>query len=267
MDSAVAHENTAQRRVKLMAKLTEEQKRQRAAKRALRSALDAEADDRRRRERDERWKREGTRLSWAEYVAGEPCRGCGEPIQDGLVDWYPLMKLSESERHEYEEADRRFRERHADCRGGRWSISGSRVTHCCFCCPPPPVGPKQMEKLARLFASWPSQEERQKDLHSWNLTLRCDHVVPYIQHRDNSYVSTRVVDCPECGDRRGVVSSERVGPAYRDDGTVRERTAADLERLARELASAEAKLTRQQKSAAATQRRIAELQEELSSES
>ncbi|MCX4799473.1 MULTISPECIES: hypothetical protein [unclassified Streptomyces] len=63
------------------------------------------------------------------------------------------------------------------------------------------------------------------------------------------------------------MSSERVGPAYRDDGTVRERTAADLERLARELASAEAKLTRQQKSAAATQRRIAELQEELSSES
>ena len=44
-----------------MAKLTEEQKRQRAAKRALRSALEAEADDRRRRERDEQWEREGTR--------------------------------------------------------------------------------------------------------------------------------------------------------------------------------------------------------------
>ncbi|MGW7082221.1 hypothetical protein ACWGH2_01815 [Streptomyces sp. NPDC054871] len=40
-----------------MAKLTEEQKRQQAAKRALRSALDAEADDRRRREQNERWKR------------------------------------------------------------------------------------------------------------------------------------------------------------------------------------------------------------------
>lgn len=34
-----------------MAKLAEDQKRQRAAKRALRSALEAEADDRRRRER------------------------------------------------------------------------------------------------------------------------------------------------------------------------------------------------------------------------
>ncbi|GAA2293767.1 hypothetical protein SVIO_072560 [Streptomyces violaceusniger] len=231
MDSAVAHENPVQRRVKPMAKLTEEQKRQRAAKRALRSALDAEADDRRRREQDERWKREGTRLSWADYVAGKPCRGCGEPMQDGLGDWYPLMKLSESEKREYEEADRRFRERHADCRGGRWSISGSRGTHCGFCCPPPPMSPKQLEKLARLLASWPSREERKKALDTWDLTLRCDHVVPHIQHREHSHVSARVVDCPECGECRGVVSSERVGPAYRDDGTIRERAAADRERL------------------------------------
>ncbi len=188
-------------------------------------------------------------------------------MQDGLGDWYPLMKLSESEKREYEETDRRFRERHADCQGGRWSISGSRVTHCGFCCPPPPMEPQQMEKLAKLFASWPSREERKKDLDTWDLTLRCDHMVPHIQHREHSYVSTGVVDCPECGERRGVVSSERVGPAYRDDGTIRDRTTADRERLARELAAAEAKLTRQQKNAATTQRRIAELQEELGSES
>ncbi|MET9684529.1 hypothetical protein [Streptomyces coeruleorubidus] len=50
-------------------------------------------------------------------------------------------------------------------------------------------------------------------------------------------------------------------------GTIRERAAADRERLARELAAEEAKLTRQQKNTAATQRRIAELQEELGSES
>lgn len=250
-----------------MAKLTEEQKRQRAAKRALRSALEAEADDRRRRERDEQWEREGTRLSWAEYVAGEPCRGCGLPMTDELGSWPPLLQLSEAEKLEYEEANQKFRERHTDCRDARWTVGGSRVTHCCFCCPPPPMGPKQVEKLARLFASWPSREERKKDLDRWDLTLRCDHVVPYIQHRENTRVSARVVDCPECGERRGVVSSERVGPAYRDDGTIRERAAADRERLARELAAAEAKLTRQQKNAAATQQRIAELQEELGSES
>ncbi|GGO98413.1 hypothetical protein [Wenjunlia tyrosinilytica] len=177
------------------------------------------------------------------------------------------MKLSEPEKREYEEADRKFRERHADCRDARWSVSGSRVTHCCFCCPLPPMGPKQIEGLARLFASWPSPEERKKDLDTWNLILRCDHVVPHIQHREGTYVSTRVVDCPECGERRGVVSRERVGPAYRDGGTIRERAAADRGRLARELAAAEAKLARQQKNAAATQRRIADIQDRLGSES
>ncbi|MEU3290370.1 hypothetical protein [Streptomyces longwoodensis] len=124
-----------------------------------------------------------------------------------------------------------------------------------------------MKDLARLFASWPPREERKKDLDTWDLTLRCDHVVPHIQHREHSYVSTRVVDCPACGERRGVVSSERVGSAYQDDGTVLNRAEADRERLAQELTAAEAKLARQQKSAAATQRRIAKIQEELSSES
>ncbi|MFD8389868.1 hypothetical protein ACFV2N_11865 [Streptomyces sp. NPDC059680] len=267
MAPADVHENRAQREAELMAKLTEEQRRERAAKRALRSALDAEADEQRRRERDERWKREGTHLNWAKYMAGEPCRGCGEPMQDELGSWPPLMQLSESEKREYEEADQKFRERHADCRDARWSISGSRATHCCFCCPPPPMGPKQMKALARLIASWPSHEERKKDLDTWNLTLRCDHVVPHIQHRESRYVSARVVDCPECGERRGVVSSERVGPAYRDDGAVRDLAEADRERLAQELAAAEEKLARQQKSAAATQRRITKIQEELSSES
>jgi hypothetical protein len=249
-----------------MAKLTEEQRRQRAAKRAQRAALDAEAEDQRRRERDDLWKREGTRLTWAEYVAGEPCRGCGSPMKDGLGSWPPLMKMSEQEKREYEEADRRFRERHADCRSGRWTIEGSRLTHCCFCCPPPPLSPKQVESIARIFASV-SRQERKKDLDTWDLTLRCGHVVPYIQHRDNAYVSAHVVDCQDCGERRGVVSSERVGPAYRDDGTIREHASADRERLAQEVAAAEAKLARQQKNAAATQRRITELQERLSNES
>lgn len=188
-------------------------------------------------------------------------------MTDELGSWPPLMKLSEAEKREYEEANQRFRERHADCRDARWSVSGSRVTHCCFCCPPPPMGPKQMEKLASLFASWPSREESKKDLDTWDLTLRSDHMAPHVQHREHSRVSTRVVDWPECGERRRVVGSERVGPAYRDAGTIRERSAADRERLARELAAAEAKLTRQQKSAEATQRRIAELQGELGSES
>lgn len=88
--------------------------------------LEAEADDRRRRERDEQWEREGIRLSWAEYVAGEPCRGCGLPMTNELGSWPPLMKLSEAEKREYEEADQEFRERYTDCRDARWTVNGSR---------------------------------------------------------------------------------------------------------------------------------------------
>jgi hypothetical protein len=173
------------------------------------------------------------------------------------------MKRSGAENRAYEEADQRFRERHPECRDGRWSVSGSRVAHCCFCCPPPPMGPKQTKRIHELFARSSSQQEGRKDLDCWDLTLRCDHVVPFVQHREHDRVSTDVVGCPECGERRGVVSSERVGPAYREDGTVLLRAAAGREQLARELAAAEAQLARQQASAAATRRRIAELEREL----
>nr|WP_134003116.1 hypothetical protein [Streptomyces sp. 846.5] len=246
-----------------MAKPTEEQRQQRAAKRAIRAALAAEAEEQRDGERIELWKREGTHLSWEEYRAGEPCRGCGEPMSDGLGNWWPTLKLSEPERREYEEAQQAFRERHSNCKGGRWSIDGSRVTHCGICCPPPPMSPKQIEKLYKLLSSMTPPEERKKELDAWNLTLRCDHVVPFIQHRSNTYVSTSVVDCPECEARRGVVSREHVGPAYNDDGTSRQRDSAQQEQLARELAAITAKLARQQRTAAATQRRIDEIQEQL----
>lgn len=70
MGSTTVHENTVQRRMEPLAKLTEEQKRRQAAKHALRSALETETGGRRRCERDERRKREGTPLSWADYMAG-----------------------------------------------------------------------------------------------------------------------------------------------------------------------------------------------------
>ncbi|WP_269857920.1 hypothetical protein [Streptomyces sp. RPT161] len=246
-----------------MAKLTEAQRQQRAAARARREALEAEERDRRDTERREMWQREGMYLSWEEYQAGEPCRGCGEPMRDDLGDWPPLLRLTEEEKREYEVAEERFRERHSDCKSSRWSISGSRVTHCFGCCPPPPMGPQQIKKLSELFASWPSAEERKKDQDAWKLTLTCDHVVRYTQHRENSYVSTSVVDCPECPGRRGVVHSERIGPAYSDEAILADRGAADRERLAKELAAAKAKLQRQQKNAAATQRRIEEIEKQL----
>jgi hypothetical protein len=246
-----------------VAKLTEDQRQQRAAKRAQKKALEAEAEDQRQRERSERWEREHTRLTWEEFVAGEPCRGCGQPMSDRLGSWSPLMKTSEAEKQEYDKVEHQFRVQHPDCRAIRWGISGSHVTHCGFCCPPPPLGPKLIEKLGRLMSSWPSHEERKKDLDAWKLTLRCDHSITHIQHRDNNYVSNSVVDCPDCGERRGVVHSERVGPAYDDGEIVQQHAVVDQAKLAQELAAAERRLARQQEAATTTAKHIDDIRSQL----
>ncbi|MFG3025184.1 hypothetical protein ACGFZQ_42950 [Streptomyces sp. NPDC048254] len=246
-----------------MAKLTEEQRQQRAAARARQKALAAEEEDRQEIERRETWAREGTCLTWEEFEAREPCRGCGKPMYDRLGSWYPLMKLSEEERREYEAAEARFKEEHPNCRSSRWSISESRVSHCSRCCPPPPLGPQMVRKLAGFFAALPSEEERKKNLDAWDLTLTCDHVAEHIQHRDHGYVSARVVDCPECGERRGVVQSVRVGPAYTSEAIQAGRVALDQERLASELSAAQEKLRREERKAEATRRRIKEMQKQL----
>ncbi|MGW1143547.1 hypothetical protein ACWD6I_00505 [Streptomyces sp. NPDC002454] len=246
-----------------MAKLTDEQKAKRAAARARREALAAEEKDHRDTERREAWAREGTRLTWDEYKAGVPCRGCGEPMYDGLGSWPGLMYLTVEEQRDHEAMEERFRQLHPDCKSGRWSTDGSRVTHCCLCCPPPPLGPGQIEKLSRLFQSFPSAEERKKHLDAWELILTCDHVTTFIQHRENTYVR-RVVDCPECQMRRGVVDSKRLGPAYTDEGVKAARSEAEQARLAAELAKAKEQLRRQQQRAAATSNRIEQLQKQLS---
>lgn len=207
------------------------------------------------------------RLTWEEVMAGEPCRGCGEPMYDLLGDWPALMELSEDERREYDAAEARFNEKHPDCGSSRWGYQGSRVTHCCHCCPPPPLGPQTLAKLADFCATLPSEEERKKDLDTWDLTLTCDHLAQHIQHREHDRVSVRVVDCPECGERRGVVQSVRVGPAYNDDVIQAERAAADEERLAGELAAEQAKLRREERKAEATRRRIEEMQKLLTPDS
>ncbi|MFE9402188.1 hypothetical protein ACFYNY_10450 [Streptomyces sp. NPDC006530] len=177
------------------------------------------------------------------------------------------MKLSEEERREYDVAEARFKERHPNCKSSRWSYSGSRVTHCSSCCPPPPLSPHTLRKLADFCATLPSKEERKKDLDTWDLTLACDHVAQHTQHREHNYVSARVVDCPECGERRGVVQSVRVGPAYSDAAVQAERAVADQERLAGELAAAQQKLRREERKAEATRRRIEEMQKQLKSDS
>ncbi|MFJ7421425.1 hypothetical protein ACIQXD_22815 [Streptomyces uncialis] len=184
-------------------------------------------------------------------------------MYDGLGNWPGFMYLTEGEKPDYEVMEERFRELHPDCKSGRWGTGGSRMRHCCLCCPPPPVGPAQIEKLTRLFKTFPPAEERKKDLDAWELILTCDHVTTFIQHRENTYVR-RVVDCPECQMRRGVVASKRLGPAYTDDGLEAARSEVGQARVVAELTKAKEHLRRQQQRAAATSSRIEELQKQLS---
>ena len=238
-----------------MPKLTEEQRQRRALARARREALQAEEDDLRRELRREQWRREGTYLSYEEYVAGVPCRGCGEPLSDGLGSRWPTNKLTDQERAECEAYEARFRERHAECRAGSWGIEGSRTSHCFYCCPPPPMSEKKIRELSRLFGSFGPRDP--KELDTWEMVLTCDHVVQKTQHRSHQYWSGRVVDCPTCGVRRGVVQSTRIAPANDPHGEV------ECERLLAELRTETAKLERRQKAAASTEQRIAEINAQL----
>ncbi|MEV6207413.1 hypothetical protein [Kitasatospora sp. NPDC051914] len=247
-----------------MSKLTEEQRQQRAAARAHREALAAEEDHRRREERSERWSREGVYLSWEEFRRGEPCRGCGDPMSDGLGDWPALLRMTEQERQERDLAEMRFKERHGGCREGRWTVSGSRVLHCFACCPFPPMSPEQARVVGKILFA-PRSENHEKELDAWKLTLTCDHVVEKTAHRSNDRYSSRVVRCGECDAHRGVVISERIGPAWDRDLHLKPGIPGPVERerLTAELKAVEAKLERQRKSTTATQTRIDEIRAQL----
>jgi hypothetical protein len=235
--------------------MSDEQREQRALLRARRAAEAAEAEDRRTEERRQQWLRDGTYMSRAEIEAGEPCRGCGQPLLDGLGGWPPLLKLTPEQRAEYDRADAAFRERHAGCRAGSWSMSGHRTAHCFYCCPMPPLSDRQAEQVTQILSS---ARVRTEDLDAWDLTLTCDHVVRLTQHRDNGdRCGTAVNDCPACGMRRGVVTARRVGPAGDEDGHV------TRDRLTAELAAERAKLGKQQDAVKATERRIATLTRKL----
>jgi len=238
-----------------MARMTGEQREQKALSQARKAAQAAEEADLRWEERRQQWLREGAYMSRAEMEAGKPCRGCGQPLLDGAGDWPPLSQLTPEQRAEYDRADTEFREQHADCKAGRWRMSGHRTAHCNYCCPPPPLSTWQIEQVGRIFSS---ASVRPEDLDAWDLTLTCDHVVRHTQHRDyRDRCSTSVTTCPACARRRGVVTARRVGPADNPGGQVAQ------ERLTAELTQAQAKLDKQRNAVKATERRIADLAREL----
>ena len=189
-----------------MAKLSEEEKARRAANRRRHAALLAEEEDARQTRKRREWVANDTYLSREELEARVPCRSCGQPIVDGLGEWPPLMKLDDEQKRDYEAAEAAFKSRHLDCHAARWSMAGSRTTHCSFCCPPPPMSERQIQQIKALLTS--SRCPDPADLDTWTLTLTCDHVVEKT-HSSNRFWYRSVEDCQTCDRTRGIVTAER----------------------------------------------------------
>lgn len=216
--------------------LTDEQKAARAAKRRMTQALKEEARAHREEARRREWVEKGMYLTREEAAAGEPCRACGLPVIDNLGSWPGTMYLSPEERIEYDAAEARFKEMHPDCESHRWSMSGSRATHCGFCCPPIPFSDAQLEAVAQIFRNSTTREE---DLDIWERTLTCGHTIQRTVHHTNSSPSFSTEHCEQCEITRGVVSSEKIVDAASRQRDAQRKRDEQVAKAEREVAKAE----------------------------
>jgi hypothetical protein len=92
------------------------------------------------------------RLTYEDVVAGEPCRGCGRPLHGGPELDVAVMHRTPEQQTAIETEESAFRSLHPDCKAMRWSIHGGGVLHCGRCCPPPPLDPATIERVAPLLA-------------------------------------------------------------------------------------------------------------------
>ena len=222
--------------------------------RRRKAAIAAEENAIRQENKQREWRDNGTYLSRAELEAGVHCRGCGLPIIDGLGQRPPLLKMTDEERAEHDAADAAFRRRHPDCHASRWSMSGSRTSHCSFCCPPPPLSDGQIQAIRAIFAR--TSRPNPTELDTWRLTLTCDHSVDKTQHSSNGHWSATTVTCPTCDQIRGVVSSDKLPP----DAA---RLTTERHRLDEKLDQARAEYERHRKKTDTARRRVEKLEADL----
>lgn len=230
-----------------MAALTAEQKRARAETRRRSEALRAEEDALRHEAKRREWHEKDMFLTREQAAAGDPCRGCGLPVIDGLGSFAPLMHLSAEERVEYNAAEARYKQLHPDCRSHRWSMQGSRTTHCGLCCPPIPFSKSQLEAVARILSGHVRREE---ELDIWALDLTCGHRVEHSVHHTQRYWVGSTIHCRECDSTRGIVTSERIVEAADRKKEIERKRATDVARAEREVVKAE-------KAAAAAREKLA----------
>jgi len=189
-------------------------------------------------------------LTRNQAVAGEPCRACRLPVIDGLGSWPPLVHLTEQERVDHDVAEAKFKQLRPDCHAHRWSIEGSRSTHCGLCCPPLPLSPSQIESVSRILSGHVRREE---ELVIWALDLTCGHRTEHSVHHTQRYWIGSTALCPERKVTRGMVSSERVVEA------ADRKTEIELERTT-DVAKAETELRKAETVVLEAKRKRAELQ-------
>lgn len=216
--------------------LTDEQKQTRAEARQRNEALRAEAEAVRREVKRREWHEKGMFLTRDQAAAGEPCRACGLPVIDGLGSWPPLMQLTEQERVEYDAAGATFKQLHPDCHAHRWSMEGSRMSHCGLCCPPLPLSASQIETVSRILNG---ATRRTEELDVWAVTLTCGHRVEREVHYTNCYWSASTLPCAECGVTRGVVTSERIVEAADRKKEIERKRATEVTKAEKQLRKAE----------------------------
>lgn len=183
-------------------------------------------------------------LTWEDYVAGEPCSGCGRPYRDReRWEFRGTIHMTHEERERYDAEEARYKEAHGSCGSHRHSVSGSLTMHCGKCCPAPPLSPAQIERIGRILGA-PKQPH---ELMRWRLRLYCGHVIEkqaHYTHKTLHAAFSGSTTCPECsldpaiivdGEALGLAGEPPFAPRSSRAPTPRKPTKAELEARVREL--------------------------------
>lgn len=173
----------------------------RAHKRRLKEALDAEQAAQYQERQHLEWQRTGAYLTWEQALVGEGCRGCGLSLID------PDRRGEPRSRDEFDSACRVFEAAHETCTAGRWSMEGEVSLHCVTCCPLPPVSPQREDRVRRILRSARGLDLSLLD--TWRIDLTCGHSFEHEFHHASELIPVATISCTVCGVTRGVVSSER----------------------------------------------------------
>ena len=110
-------------------------------------------------------------LTWEEFNSGKPCRGCGRGFVGG-PEWKPILQRTPAEAAEIQREETAFRALHRNCPRMSWRVGNSGLTHCCECCPRPPLSPQQVKEITRILLGIGQQHKQDElDLHRrWRAT-------------------------------------------------------------------------------------------------